>query len=235
MSMRLARVLALVLLGGCGQQAPMRLPAGELLSPDPYRPQIVAIDKIVFQSRPVIGSAQLSWVTLAVNQLADRIDSASPSPLTQVLNRNLRRLGQVPPRNVPVLQREWLRIRSGLFTDAAWFRRSAADPVASAEDDATSGSISGASDQKQLENAMHHLVILVFNVRANPRDTADAPRWNAKLDAIANEMPAAPDADPPYATAYQRTRDALQLARQMRLDESYAYMDTAFKQLKSLK
>jgi hypothetical protein len=176
----------------------------------------------------------VSWLTVSIDQLADRIDSSGPSPLAQVLNRNLRRLGQVPPRNVPVLQREWLRIRSGLFTDAAWFRRSAADPVAAAraEDDPASGIASEASDQRQLENAMHHLVILVFNVRSNPRDTADAPRWNAKLDAIANEMPAAPDADPKYATAYQRTRDALQLAQQMRLNESYAYMDTAFKQLR---
>jgi hypothetical protein len=103
--------------------------------------------------------------------------------------------------------------------------------AASAERDAAGTPPAEPPDTKQLKRAMHDLAVTIFNARTNPRDTADAPRWTGKLDAVANEMPAASDADPGYAAAYQRTRDAIQLARQMRLAEAYAYTDTAFKQL----
>src|SRR5262249_15904752 len=56
------------------------------------------------------------------------------------------------------------------------------------------------ADEKQLERAMHDLVNLVFNVKNRPRDTADAPAWTAKLDAIETEMPDQPS-DPKYAAA----------------------------------
>jgi hypothetical protein len=124
-------LIAALLLAGCGgQQSPWRPPTGNSLSPDVYRPQIVAIDRIVFQNGPIDASGA-DDLKASINDLADRIDSARPSPLVTVLNRNLRRLGQVPPRNMPVLQREWIRVRDGLFNDAYWFRRSASDPVAS--------------------------------------------------------------------------------------------------------
>lgn len=84
------------------------------------------------------------------------------------------------------------------------------------------------ADRKQLVHAMHELSITISNARTSPRDTADAPRWNGKLDAIANELPD-PPTEPDAAAAYQLTRNALQMAHQMRLAEAYAYIDTAFK------
>jgi len=102
----------------------------------------------------------------------------------------------------------------------------------SAEQDVSGAPAAEAPDTKQLKRAIHDLAVTIFNARANPKDTADAPRWTGKLDAVANEIPAASDADPRYSAAYQRTLDAIQLARQMRLVEAYAYTDTAFKQLR---
>jgi hypothetical protein len=101
----------------------------------------------------------------------------------------------------------------------------------SAERDAAGEPPAEAPDTKQLKRAIHDLSVAIFNARVNHKDTADAPAWTAKLDAVANEMPAASDADPSYAAAYQRTQDAIQLARWRRLSEAYADADTAYKQL----
>jgi hypothetical protein len=102
----------------------------------------------------------------------------------------------------------------------------------SAEQDVAGAPPVEAPNTKQLKRAIHDLAVTIFNARVNHKDTADAPRWTGRLDAIADEMPAPSDADPGYAAAYQRTKDAIQLARQLRLAEAYAYTDTAFKQLK---
>jgi hypothetical protein len=218
----IAAGVLMFLLAGCGgQSTPWRPPSGNTLSPDVYRPQIVAIDRIVFQNGPIDANGQDDLVA-SINELADRIDSAHPSALVTTLNRNLRQLGQVSPRNMPVLQREWIRIRDGLFNDASWYRRSSSDPVASVH------TAEGAAGTKQLKRAMLDLMAMLISARSSPRDTTDALRWNEKLDAIVNEMPDEP-ADPNYAKAYRRANDAILLARQKRLDESYANVDTAFR------
>ena len=85
------------------------------------------------------------------------------------------------------------------------------------------------ADRKQLVHAMHDLSITLSNATTNARDTADAPRWNAKLDAIANELPDNAPTQPDAATAYQQTQYALQLGHQMRIREAYAHIDTAFR------
>ena len=104
--------------------------------------------------------------------------------------------------------------------------------AARAEHDVAGAPPADAPDTKQLKRAIHDLSVMIFNARVNHKDTADAPAWSGKLDAIANEMPAASDADPKYAAAYQHMNDAIQLARQFRLPEAYAYADTAFKKLR---
>jgi hypothetical protein len=87
-------------------------------------------------------------------------------------------------------------------------------------------------DTRQLKRVIHELAVVISNARTHPKDTADAPRWTSVLDAIADEMPAASDSNPKYALAYQHTKDAITLARQDRLNEAYAYADTAFKLLR---
>ena len=209
-----------ILLAGCGgPQTPWRPPAGNTLSPDVYRPQIVEIDRIVFQNGPT-DAGGADDLTAAVDALADRIDSAHPSPLVAALNRDLRRLRPVLPSSLPVLQRDWTRIRDELFGDAYWYRRSSADPVASVH------SAEG-PESKQLRRAMLDLRAALVNARFSPRDTTDALAWSETLDAVVREMPSEP-ADPDQAKAYQRTKDAIVFARQKRLDESNAYVDTAF-------
>lgn len=84
---------------------------------------------------------------------------------------------------------------------------------------------------RQLERAIHDLSVAIFNVRTHPKDTAYAPGWTVKLDSIADELPDPSSADAGYAAAYQHTKDAIVLARELRLTEAYAYADTAFKLL----
>jgi hypothetical protein len=221
MTPRRAARLLIFLIAGCGsQQTPWRPPSGNTLSPDVYRPQIVAIDRIVFQNGPIDPTSQ-DDLKASINELAARIDSDHPSPLGTVLNRNLRQLGQVSPRDMPMLQRKWTRIRDGLFNDASWYRRSSSDPVASVH------TADGTADTKRLKRAMLDLMATLISARSSPRDTTDAERWNEKLDAIVNEMPDQP-ADPSDAAAYRRANDAILLARQKRIDEAYASVDTAF-------
>lgn len=85
-----------------------------------------------------------------------------------------------------------------------------------------------APDTRPLKRAIHDLAVAISNVRTHPNDTAYAPGWTAKLDSVAAEMPEPSDA---YAASYQHTKDAILLARELRLSEAYAYVDTAFRLL----
>ena len=110
---------------------------GAPLNPDVHRAHIVAIDAILFQNAPLKQSErpELEQEILAI---ADAASADPDNAVARGLSLDLRLLSTMATSDKvrgPVanseLTRQWRHIRGSLFHEAAWFRRSAADPVAS--------------------------------------------------------------------------------------------------------
>jgi hypothetical protein len=111
---------------------------GDPLNPDLYRAQIVAIDAILFEDGP-LGAADRDELikSLAALEEATSKDPANNKAVSQLSQgKNLHILIDVvkgtrvgTPRLNSQVRERWMRVRFGLFDDAAWFRRSSADPI----------------------------------------------------------------------------------------------------------
>ena len=108
---------------------------GDPLNPELYRAQIVAVDAVVFEDGP-LGESGRSEVSKTLLDLAGQVGSIPNNTIAKMHARELRTIGSrvkdvsaTNPAAAAALRQQWLRIRSSLFDDAAWFRRSSADPI----------------------------------------------------------------------------------------------------------
>ena len=131
---RLLLALPALLALACGDVSIDQL-TGDPLNPELYRAQIVAIDAVVFEDGP-LGEAGRSEVSKTLLDLSEKIGSVHDNNIAKMHARELRTLGSRVKDASPVngaaaaaLRQQWLRIRSSVFDDAWWFRRSSADPV----------------------------------------------------------------------------------------------------------
>jgi hypothetical protein len=130
-------LLALTLSAGCVE---VRVPdlnnlAGDPLNPETHRAAIVAVDAVLFEDGPLgqAGRDQVEKTLLALSEVA----AADPAnTIAAELGKDLKRFSAMTSRarvGTPLLnsqlRHQWLRIRSSLFDDAWWFRRSSADPI----------------------------------------------------------------------------------------------------------
>jgi hypothetical protein len=134
---RVILAVAITISAGCNQSWNGGV-EGAPLNPDRHRAHIVAIDKVLFQNGPLKASdrPELEQEILAI---ADAASADPDNTIALELSLDLRLLSTMATSDTvhgPVanseLTRQWRHIRGSLFHDAAWFRRSAADPVASA-------------------------------------------------------------------------------------------------------
>jgi len=123
----------LVVLQACQGNADFSdaMPAPVTLSAETYRGEIMKIDRLVFEARP-FTSERRERLAQSLEELSRRVRSASDSRFLKIESLEIRRLAEaartlpsVPPP--PPLMDNWMRIRSNLFEDQAWFARSAAD------------------------------------------------------------------------------------------------------------
>ena len=109
---------------------------GDPLNPEKHRATIVALDAILFEDGPLAEGHREE----VAKQFAVVAEAASQDPantIAMVHGRELRLLADIAkrtkvgtPRLNSQLRRQWLRVRSSLFDDAWWFRRSSRDPIA---------------------------------------------------------------------------------------------------------
>ena len=107
------------------------MPAPVTLPAEDYRPEITAIDRLVFKQGP-FDESRRNALSGELEGLARRMKASSDSRFIAIEALELRRLAEVakkaPARPLsPMLADQWMRIRSNLFDDRGWFARSAAD------------------------------------------------------------------------------------------------------------
>lgn len=126
-------VLSLFLLAGCKGYVDLGayLPMPPILNADEYRPEITAIDRLVFEQSQFTETRRAA-LAAKIDQLAARIRKSSTSRFIAVEAFELKALAAryrsaAPDTFTVALSNEWMRIRSNLFEECAWFARSAAD------------------------------------------------------------------------------------------------------------
>ncbi len=126
-------VLPVILLAGCRGYVDLgaHLPVPAILNADEYRSEITAIDRLVFEQSQFTETRRAALAT-GIDQLAARIRKSSTSRFIAIEAFELKALAGRYRRAAPgtftvALSNEWIRIRSNLFEDCAWFARSAAD------------------------------------------------------------------------------------------------------------
>ena len=109
--------------------------SGDPLNPDTHRAAIVAVDAVLFEDGPLEESGRAA-VARTLLELADVASGDKANTIAVRLGKDLRVLSDMTSRARigtllvdSQLRRHWLRIRSSLFDDAWWFRRSSADPI----------------------------------------------------------------------------------------------------------
>ena len=128
-----AGALAAAVLSGCQGDADFSdaAPKTIVLSAEEYREDIMAIDRLIFESRPWDYQRQGALAT-RLEGLAVRIREKLDSRFLELESLELKRLAEMakglPSESLPgALPNQWMRIRNNLFEDRAWFARSAAD------------------------------------------------------------------------------------------------------------
>lgn len=107
------------------------MPAPVTLSAETYRGEIMEIDRLVFETQPFTAERR-QRLAQSLEELSRRVRAGSDSRFLKIESLEIRRLAEAartlpsspPPR---ALTDNWMRIRSNLFEDRAWFARSAAD------------------------------------------------------------------------------------------------------------
>jgi hypothetical protein len=156
---------------------------GEALNPEKYRGSIVQIDAVLFEDGPLdeSGRTQASDALLALGRLTV-IDTTNTIAVT--LGQNARMLSSMvrhtslgTPLAGSMPRKEWTRIRGSLFDDAAWFRRSAADPVEPAEAGPPPPSTllpASPEARRDLETALFSLTLLIESARRDLPNLKDS-------------------------------------------------------------
>lgn len=108
---------------------------GDPLNPELHRAELVAIDAVLFEDGPLSDEGR-TQITDSLDALAKVAEADGTNTIANVYAKEMRTLGSHVKRTsvgTPLansdLRTQWMRIRSSLFNDAAWFRRSSADPI----------------------------------------------------------------------------------------------------------
>jgi hypothetical protein len=127
---------ALAIASGCSGDADFSdaMPAPVTLSAEAYQDELMAIDRLVFEAKPVT-EARRAALAKNLEDLSKRIDAeakSSKSKFLMIESLEVRHLAEIskslpekpPPQ--PLLD-NWMRLRNNLFDDRAWMARSARD------------------------------------------------------------------------------------------------------------
>lgn len=108
---------------------------GDPLNPELHRAELVAIDAVLFEDGPLSDEGR-TQIADSLEALAKVAEADGTNTIANVFATEMRTLGSRVKRTsvgTPLansdLRTQWMRIRSSLFNDAAWFRRSSADPI----------------------------------------------------------------------------------------------------------
>lgn len=108
---------------------------GDPLNPETHRAHIVAIDAIVFEDGGLTEAGR-EQLKNTLNALAEAVSTDKTNTIALRLAQDMRtraagleRTSVGTPLADSELRNQWSRIRGSLFEDAAWFRRSPADPI----------------------------------------------------------------------------------------------------------
>jgi hypothetical protein len=107
------------------------MPAPVTLSAEAYQTEIMDIDRLVFDEKPVTDQRR-ETLSARIESLSRRITQGSDSTFLKLEAHELRRLAalakRLPPEPPPpALANNWMRLRNNLFDDRAWMARSARD------------------------------------------------------------------------------------------------------------
>jgi hypothetical protein len=107
------------------------MPPTITLNAEEYETQIREIDRLLFEEKPMDWGRRAA-LAAKLEDLAGRIRQTIDSRFLELESLELKRLAEMTkgiPPDAPRtgLQNQWMRIRSNLFDDRAWFARSAAD------------------------------------------------------------------------------------------------------------
>lgn len=107
------------------------MPPTITLNADEYETQIRAIDRLVFEEKPM-DRARRAVLAAKLEELAGGIRQTIDSRFLELESLELKRVAEMTkglPSDAPRtgLQSQWMRIRNNLFDDRAWFARSARD------------------------------------------------------------------------------------------------------------
>ncbi len=124
------------------------MPEPVTLSAEAYRPEITEIDRLVFTEGPFDKTRRASLAG-KLEELARRMKASSDSRYIAIEVLEVRRLAEVakraPGKPPPsMLSDQWMRIRSNVFDDRAWFARRAADLEPAPAGGPTSAEVSSA-------------------------------------------------------------------------------------------
>lgn len=130
--------LLITLPAACGETVIPKL-EGDALDPEKHRAAIVALDAILFEDGP-LAEGEREEVAKQLVVVADAASQDPTNTIAMVHSRELKQLVEAArrtkvgtPRLNSQLRQQWFRIRSSLFADAWWFRRSSRDPIAEAK------------------------------------------------------------------------------------------------------
>jgi hypothetical protein len=125
-------ILAAASLAACQGNADFSdVPPTITLSAEEYQADIMTIDRLVFEEKPFTIERR-NALAAKLQTFARRIREKMDSPFLELGSLELKRLAEMakglgPDSPRASLQNQWMRIRSNLFDDRAWFARSAAD------------------------------------------------------------------------------------------------------------
>jgi len=107
------------------------MPTPVVLSAEDYQREITAIDRLVFEEKPMTEARRVA-LAAKLEALAGRMRASNDSLFIKLESLETRRLASLAKNLSPeaprdALRNNWMRIRNNVFDDRAWFARSAAD------------------------------------------------------------------------------------------------------------
>jgi len=217
---RFALGLTPLLVSACVSIPDVSTLTGDSLDPNRYRAQIVTIDAVVFEDDPLSADGR-EQVASALKEIAASAGSDETNTIARQLAKELRALASgvertrigTPMNNSP-LEHQWLRIRSSLFADAAWFRRSSADPIEPVVP-APPKTLRAASVQERLgvEVALSSLVNVLDDAKRDFPNGSDNARDELTRDVQRLGAKPAFEVDPHYRAAHAEALEAIRNLR----------------------
>src|SRR5262245_17749849 len=224
---QLVVLLPVLLAISCGETIVPPL-TGDPLNPELYRAQIVAVDAVVFEDGP-LGEAGRNEVSKTLLDLAKKIGAVPENRIAKMHARELETIGSsvkstsaTNPAAAAALRQQWLRIRASLFDDAAWFRRSSADPIEPAVAPPPPPSAlrpATAGERDALDQALATVASVIERAKsdlANANDSdarvqfgADAKRELTTVAEQLGQVPAGYGIDPSFRTACIHAAEAI--------------------------